>query len=448
MRTAILTALAIGAVSTCLLHCSSEPVGPAPVPTTTVDPKPDAAPPPADAGADTAVEPTGPTTMAGLFKAVKGKVKALTPRDCRVSNTITVNGITFTIPANSIFDAPTCDDSDPSLKPFAGMADIEALGLNTGGEMARANRPTMLAAGAILESGGALEVHAFVGGKELCISRIKDIKFKAPAIVAAGAGPMSLWVSDTSTPDPSWKVPFAGPPAPDAACTTQSACTQDPQKLCQNQRSCAPFLCNNAQACRFDICVGTAACPGNPVCVGADVCSKALGCIDTPQCRVGCRGRCDAAECKDAPACRPVPVDASGTAPDYFFNGAPFGSIGHYNAANCDRLTSLPGTKITVKVPFGSNHSAEASVFFIPSTINSAVKLYTKLPTGDGFVSYTQSMPAGLAGKLVAISLKGGKYYYEERQVTLTDEGGATQTITVNPTELTYAALEAKLDAL
>jgi hypothetical protein len=451
MRTNVFSCLAVVSVAAVLVHCSSTPVGPVPVvePIPTVDPKPDSGPGVDAAPFDASAEPKAPTTMAELYarlkvKSVKGQF------DPKVGKQITANGISFTIVPDSVFEGPVCDDADPAAVLATGPIDFEATGLNTAGDMLRANRPTVVANGGLLESGGALELHVFSKNKELCVSRIKELKFKAPVTVA-GSAPMSLWVADTSKDNPEWKVPFAGSPAPEPRCNTELACSRDPEKLaCAQQRSCVPFLCATPgdQACRFDICVGTPACPAKPACVGVNVCSKDMGCIDSAECRIGCRGKCDKAECANAPTCRPVPVPAGGTAPDYFFNGSPFGSIGSYNAANCDRLMSLPGPKIMVKVPFGSNYSAQAGVFFIPATVNSAVKLYTKLATGDGFVSYANSMPVGLSGKLIALSLKDGKYYYEERTVTVADDGDGTQSLIVNPIELSLSAFEAKINAL
>jgi hypothetical protein len=451
MRTSAFSCLAFVSIAAVLVHCSSTPVSPVPSvdPIPTVDPKPDSGAVQDAMAPDSSVEPKLPTTMAELYarlkvKAVKGQF------DPKLGKQITANGISFSIAPDSVFEGPVCDDGDPAAVLATGPVDFEATGMNTAGDMLRANRPTVVANGGLLESGGALELHVFSKGKEVCVSRIKDLKFKGPAVVSAGE-PMSLWVADTSKDNPEWKVPFAGSPAPDARCSTEVACTKDPEKLgCAQLRSCVPFLCAapGQQACRFDICVGPPACPAKPACVGANICSKDLGCIDSAECRIGCRGRCDKPECANAQTCRPEPVPAGGTAPDYLFNGAPFGSIGNYNAANCDKLMSSPGPRILVKVPFASNYSAQAGVFFIPATVNSVVKLYTKLPAGDGFVSYANSMPVGLVGKLIALSLKDGKYYYEERTVTLADEGDATQTITVNPVELSLSAFEAKINAL
>ena len=158
MRTSNLSCLTLVSVAAVLVHCSSTPVSPAPLvdPIPTVDPKPDSGSVPDAAAPDGSIEPKAPTTMAELFarlkvKAVKGQF------DPKLGKQITANGISFTIAPDSVFEGPVCDDGDPAAMLATGPIDFEATGLNTAGDMLRANRPTVVASGGLLESGGALE---------------------------------------------------------------------------------------------------------------------------------------------------------------------------------------------------------------------------------------------------------------------------------------------------
>jgi len=315
--------------------------------------------------------------------------------------------------------------------------------------MLRGNRPTVTKDGTWIESGGAFEIRVTAAGQRACIIDLREIAFTAPAGVSSNAD-MQLWLADSADDTFEWKVPTVGSPSQRATgCDTALDCKS---RQCAGQISCRPFLCEGAEAaCAIDVCAGTASCPARPECAGADVCSANGGdasCAQSAECRIACRGTCDEARCANAPACAPVPIAASGTPPEFLFNRSPFGRIGNYDAANCDRLTGLPGDKITVKVLFASNFSAESGAFFIPTGLNSAVKLYTALAAESGYTSYANSMPAGTAGKLVVVSLKDGKFYYEEQAVTLAGAAGSTQTLTVNPAELSQTDFEARLNAL
>ncbi len=104
---------------------------------------------------------------------------------------------------------------------------------------------------------------------------------------------------------------------------------------------------------------------------------------------------------------------------------------------------------------FASNYSSKSGVFFLPTGFNTAVKLYTKIsgaPAGqEGYKSYVDAMPVGVAGKLVIVAVKDGKHFYEERAYTIADDGTAgpkTATILVNPAEIGEADFNTKISAL
>ncbi len=392
------------------------------------------------------------STMANLFARLRPAATTGT-FTASAGTTIQLPGVTFTIPPNAIFaSAAGCDDfGTPAAPPttrVTGEVSFEALGYRTAGDMLRGDRPTVTTDGTWIESGGAFEVRVTAGGQRACIIDLKDIRFTAPAGVSTSAD-MQFWVGDSGGEVFEWKLPTKGStPQRDAGCDTVEACGTD---ACLSQLSCRELLCTSVQACRNDVCLGTASCPANPACTGEAVCSGGDegACTGSAECRIACQGNCAEARCANAPTCKPAPIFPSGTPPEYFFNSSPFGRIGNYDAANCDRLTSLPGDKITVKVLFASNYSAESGVFFIPTALNTAVKLYTRLTGSEqGYASYTESMPAGVAGKLVAMALKDGKYFYEEQALTLAGAAGATQTITVNPVEVSEAQFDAAVTAL
>lgn len=97
--------------------------------------------------------------------------------------------------------------------------------------------------------------------------------------------------------------------------------------------------------------------------------------------------------------------------PGYYFNSLPLDSIGGYSAANCDKVVNLAADHMTLRVKLAKPFMAEAGVFFLPSGLNIAAKLYTKDPSLPGFVSYADTMPVGVQGKLIVVSLVAGSYY-------------------------------------
>ena len=466
MKTRIIASLlALGSLCT-LVHCTVEgaPATATP-PSATGDAgvgAPDTQPvEPADASASGAG--VAPATLAEVFAKLGPKTKKFT----FVAETgfhLQGDGTSFDIPAGAVFnrsgspfDSDLDDDGKLDSVAVKGAVTIELREFKSSGDMLRGNVPTMTATGEWLESGGAFELKAFAGGKEVEISRLKNVAFTGANVSASGGAAMELWLAkNEGGKDFGWQRPVAAPPEPLAACSDANACKA--VKDCFNQASCRPFMCAagaGQQVCGNDLCLGTDACPIRPGCQVANACKTDATCTDSPDCRVKCKGKCDIAECKGVPICQPVPVQASGVAPAYLFNGSPFGNIGGHNAANCDAITHLAADHVTTFVRFSSNYSAESGVFFIPNGENTAVKLYTKIagaPSGqEGNKSYDNAMPVGVAGKLVVVAVKGGKYYYEEKAYTIADDnsaGAKTSTVLVNPAELTEAAFNAKVSAL
>lgn len=144
------------------------------------------------------------------------------------------------------------------------------------------------------------------------------------------------------------------------------------------------------------------------------------------------------------------PVDNGGA---YLFNSLPFGSIGHYTAANCDAIANLGSDHMTLRVKLAPELTEEAGVFFLPEGINTAAKLYVKKAWLPGFVSYADTMPVGVRGKLVVVALLDNNYYlfHDDAFViptgTLVD-GVNEETITVTPVLTSEADFVAYMDSL
>lgn len=430
------------------VHCSS------------ADPPPVAADP--DAGtADASPAKPAPKTMAELFDALAPKPKSFT-LSADTGGSVKGDVVSFDLPPGAVFDpsasvktADVDDDGKLDSAPVTGPVRLEVREYKSAGDMVRGNLPTQTASGEWLESGGSFELRAFVGTKEVRVARLENVAFKG-APVSSSVGPMELWLQPRADGEGGWQRPVAAPPAPLAKCNTLDACRKDQQ--CFNQASCRPIVCvaqQGSDPCALDLCLGTEQCPIKPQCALANACKDDPQCTKTADCRVKCKGHCDTDECKAVPICQPAPVPATGTSPDYFFNGSPFGNIGGHNAANCDAISHLAADHLTMFVRFQSNYSPESGVFFIPNGENTAAKLYTKIvgaPVGqEGNKSYDLSMPVGVAGKLVVVALKDGKYFYEERNLTIADDGSAgpkSQTIQANPVELSESAFNAKMSAL
>lgn len=461
MKTRIIASLlSLGSLCT-LVHCTVDGApASATVDAGVADP---GTPPVGQTDASASDAGIAPATLAEVFAKLGPKTKQFTfmaETGFHVPGDVT----SFDIPASAVFDRSGSPfdsdlDGDGKLDSVAvkGTVTLALREFKSSGDMLRGNLPTMTASGEWLESGGAFELRAFAGGKEVEISKLKNVAFKGAAVSASGGAAMELWLAkNEGGKDLGWQRPVAAPPEPIAACSDANTCKAD--KRCFDQASCRPFLCAagaGQEPCANDLCVGTDACPIRAQCQVANACQTDATCADSADCRVKCKGKCDTAECKGVPICRPAPVQASGVAPDYLFNGSPFGNIGGHNAANCDAITHLAADHVTTFVRFSSNYSVESGVFFIPNGENTAVKLYTKIAGAaagqEGNKSYDNAMPVGVAGKLVVVAVKGGKYYYEERAYTIADDnsaGAKTSTVLVNPAQVTETEFNAKVSAL
>jgi hypothetical protein len=126
-----------------------------------------------------------------------------------------------------------------------------------------------------------------------------------------------------------------------------------------------------------------------------------------------------------------------------------FGMLGWIN---CDVFWSYANPKTTLKVEVSNNpgsfatfrgFSGETFVFFCAKGSNVAAQLYT--PDGTNRVkSYDDMMPLGEEGRLIAFSIKDGKYYFAKKDITIT----ANQTETLLLSETTETAVQAEISSL
>jgi hypothetical protein len=137
----------------------------------------------------------------------------------------------------------------------------------------------------------------------------------------------------------------------------------------------------------------------------------------------------------------------------YYFDSMPMGSIGGYTAANCDKIVNLAADHMTLRVKLAPQFVAQAGVFFLPSSGSTAVKLYTKAPSLPGFVSYPNTMPVGVQGKLIVVSLVAGSYYLFHDDAFTIPTGVAVAgvkeaTITPAPVAVSQAAFMSYMNGL
>lgn len=126
-----------------------------------------------------------------------------------------------------------------------------------------------------------------------------------------------------------------------------------------------------------------------------------------------------------------------------------FGLIGWIN---CDVFYSYNNPKTTVKVEVLNNPGAMASfrastgetfVFFCAKGSNVVAQLYT--PDGVSKVkSYDNSMPVGVEGRLLSFSIKNGRYYLAQKDITIS----ADQSESISLEETTESAIQSAMDAL
>jgi hypothetical protein len=344
--------------------------------------------------------------------------------------------------------------------PVTGMLEVQLTPYTTPGDMVRGDRPTVTSTGGILETGGSFDLVAReAGGKNgwnVIIAKLDAVDFDTGKPIVASDNPMLFWLDERGPAAKDgfvWDQPVQ-PPADPKVCNNERTCIAD--KSCFGAPFCVDLLCKSVQSCRQEMCVGTALCPLTAKCSVANACKDDKECAASAECRVKCRGKCDTEECKDVPGvCAPWPIPAQPPAQggtNYLFNGSPFGNIGPHQSANCDRLTSLSETRVTTLVRFASNYSEESGVFFLPTQVDSTVKLYTKIPGApagqEGYQSYANSMPVGVAGKLVVVAVKNGQYYYEEKPHTIGAGVGGVETVSVSPVQMSEAEFNMRINAL
>ncbi len=119
---------------------------------------------------------------------------------------------------------------------------------------------------------------------------------------------------------------------------------------------------------------------------------------------------------------------------------------------NCDVFynNGAPLTTLTVDVPNNPGAfatlmggSGETFVLFCPQGQNVVAQLYS--PSGNtGVKSYDNSMPVGAQGRLLAFSVKDGRFYLATQDITITPN----MTLTLTLAETTEAAIATQIDAL
>ena len=135
--------------------------------------------------------------------------------------------------------------------------------------------------------------------------------------------------------------------------------------------------------------------------------------------------------------------------PEAGFYNFSFGTTGWIN---CDVFYSYTNPKTTITVSLVNNPGALASfrayngetfVFFCAKGSNVAAQIYT--PNGTNSVkSYDNMMPIGVEGKMLSFSIKDGKYYYAESEITIT----AGMNVTLTLAETTEAQIQTAINSL
>lgn len=124
---------------------------------------------------------------------------------------------------------------------------------------------------------------------------------------------------------------------------------------------------------------------------------------------------------------------------------------------NCDHLVFPPPPPPNRIAPVGpihvqlaANASGDAAVFFFPEGLFSVIRLGrddARAASGSmEFVSPVTAMPGDLRGKLVTVSVVDGKYYLDQRVVSLDAPGD--QIFGVTPVEVTAEQLRSQLRSL
>ena len=112
---------------------------------------------------------------------------------------------------------------------------------------------------------------------------------------------------------------------------------------------------------------------------------------------------------------------------------------------NIDKRILTNGTSLaprsSVSVRFTNNEPDDAAVFFFPAGLESVVRF--QRDAAGGYVAPAGVMHADLAGRLVAVSVSDGRYFLEEREVSL----ASGRSFVVDPIEVTEAKLRDRLRA-
>lgn len=99
-----------------------------------------------------------------------------------------------------------------------------------------------------------------------------------------------------------------------------------------------------------------------------------------------------------------------------------------------------------VRVQLAAGTASDAAVFFFPEGMFSVVRMARVAGEPATFVGPGTAM-RGLGGTLVAVSVAGGAYFYEQRTVPVAALDGSDQTLVMSPTEVTADELRVRLGA-
>ncbi len=131
----------------------------------------------------------------------------------------------------------------------------------------------------------------------------------------------------------------------------------------------------------------------------------------------------------------------------YTFNWGRIGWI------NCDVFSSVASPKTTIKVNLANNPgilsnfrgsgNGNTFVFFVPKTINTTVQIYTHT-TNTQVISYTNSMPIGMQGVLIAYCIKDGSAWFVKKDITISANMEETLTLLESSTD----AIQAEITSL
>ncbi|MDR3060392.1 MAG: hypothetical protein LBU84_19925 [Prevotella sp.] len=126
--------------------------------------------------------------------------------------------------------------------------------------------------------------------------------------------------------------------------------------------------------------------------------------------------------------------------------------IGKLGWVNCDIFWDSVNGMTTIKVKLYGNFDKLASylgyegdtfVFFRAKGVLVLVQIYTA-EDGNTVKSYDNGMPLGVEGKLVAYSVKDGYFYYDEKEITITEN----MSIDLDLKDISKDDLEKKIKAL